>query len=346
MKKSILLIYTGGTIGMMKDYENNSLRPFDFKNISEQIPELSLIDADLSVISFENPIDSSDIDPQNWKYIAETIQENYKKHDGFVVLHGTDTMAYTASALSFMLKGLQKPVIFTGSQLPIGDLRTDAKENLISSIHFAALHKNGIPLVREVGVYFEYKLYRGNRVTKLNAHHFDAFSSPNCPILAESGVHMYVHNQNLFYQEQEDLEVIPHFSKDVGLLKVYPGISDDFLEQVLTTQNLKALVIEAYGSGNIFNKPKFNEMLKNRTKEGLLVIVTTQCLGGSVELGMYDSSSVFVDNDAISAVDMTTEATLMKAMFLLGNSEKYPNFKIYFSKNLRGECSTPQNNFS
>lgn len=346
MRKRILLLYTGGTIGMTKDYENNSLRPFDFENISHHIPELSLIDADLSVISFQNPVDSSDINPKDWENIAQIIYNNYTTYDGFVVLHGTDTMSYTASALSFILKGLQKPVIFTGSQLPIGDLRTDAKENLISSIHFATLSHKKLPVVREVCIYFEYKLYRANRTTKLNAHHFDAFYSPNFPILGESGVHMQVHPEYLSHQEQNNLELIPNFSQDVGLLKVFPGMSDDFLECNLQTKNLKALVIEAFGSGNIFNRPKFNEMLKKRSKEGLFVVVTTQCLGGSVELGMYDSSRVFVDSDAISAFDMTTETAVTKAMFLLGNSDKFTDFRSDFVKNLRGECTTTENNFS
>lgn len=346
MKKRILLLYTGGTIGMAKDYESHALRPFDFENISKHIPELSLIDAELSVISFENPVDSSDISVMEWKRMAEIIQENYDKYDGFVVLHGTDTMAYTASALSFVLKGLQKPVIFTGSQLPIGDLRTDAKENLISSIHYASLDKNGIPVIREVCIYFEYKLYRANRTTKLNAHHFDAFSSPNFPILGESGVHMHMYDTYLHHQEQQDLELLTNFSEDVGLLKIFPGMSDAYLEQTLNTPDLKALIIESFGSGNIFNRKKINEMLKQQSKNGLLLVVTTQCLGGSVELGMYDSSKIFVECQAISANDMTTETAVTKTMFLLGNKEKYPNFRQYFAKNLRGECSCMENNFS
>lgn len=339
MKKRILLLYTGGTIGMAKDYDNHALRPFDFENISKHIPELSLIDAELSVISFENPVDSSDISIMEWKCMAEIIQENYSKYDGFVILHGTDTMAYTASALSFALKGLQKPVIFTGSQLPIGDLRTDAKENLISSIHYASLDNNDTPVIREVCIYFEYKLYRANRTTKLNAHHFDAFSSPNFPILGESGVHMHMYDHNLYLQEEQHLELLTNFSEDVGLLKIFPGMSDAFLEQSLTTPNLRALIIESFGSGNIFNRKKINEMLKEQSKNGLLLIVTTQCLGGSVELGMYDSSNIFIDCEAISASDMTTETAVTKTMFLLENENTHPNFRHSFVRNLRGECS-------
>ncbi|MDO5656379.1 MAG: asparaginase [Flavobacteriaceae bacterium] len=346
MKRKILLIYTGGTIGMTKDYSDNSLRPFDFKNISQQIPELRLIDADLQVISFEEPLDSSDITPRDWKKIAETIQFNYDSFDGFIVLHGTDTMSYSAAAMSFILEGLQKPVIFTGSQLPIGDLRTDARENLISSIHFATLVKDGQPVIREVCIYFEYKLYRANRTTKLNAHHFDAFKSPNYPELGESGVHMYVNHQNLWHNEQQELKLQTHFSENVALLKIFPGMSDVFLEQILQTPNTKALIIEAFGSGNIFNREKFNNLLKQKAKEGLILIVSSQCLGGSVELGMYSASQIFVETEALSARDMTTETAVVKTMFLLENAKNRMDFNEKFSTNLRGECSTIENNFS
>ena len=346
MKQKILLLYTGGTIGMMKDYNDNSLHPFDFENISERIPELSLINADLSVKSFKNPIDSSDIQPKHWQKIAEIIQDHYTNYDGFVVLHGTDTMAYSASALSFMLDGLQKPVIFTGSQLPIGDLRTDAKENLISSIHFAALHKENEAVVKEVCIYFEYKLYRANRTTKISTNHFDAFKSPNYPDLAESGVFMSVNENQLFNSDKNELNVRTNFCEDVALLKIFPGMSEAFLIQTLNTPDLKALLIEAFGSGNIFNKPKFNKILKQKAKEGLLVIVGTQCIAGSVELGLYSTSQIFVDSHAISAKDMTTEAALVKAMFMLGNTDIYKEIHLDYIKNLRGECAETENNFS
>lgn len=339
MRKKILLIYTGGTIGMTKDYDTNSLRAFDFENISENIPELSLINADLSVESFDEPIDSSDIFPNDWKRIAQHIVSVYNQYDGFVVLHGTDTMAYSSTALSFMLEGLQKPVIFTGSQLPIGDLRTDAKENLISSIHYAALEENGEPVVREVCIYFEYKLYRANRTTKLSTQHFDAFKSPNYPELGESGLKMMLQKNNLFRSPKKEIQLIPNFCEEVGLLKIFPGISDDFLTQVVETPNLKALVIEAYGSGNIFDRPSFAKILKQKAEEGLWVIVGTQCIGGSVELGLYAASQLFIDSHALSSKDMTTEAAVVKAMFVLGNQEIFTDIRKSFEENLRGECA-------
>lgn len=331
---------------MTKDYSTNSLRPFDFKNISQQIPELRLIDAELHVLSFEKPVDSSDITPGDWKKIADLIHYNYNHFHGFVVLHGTDTMSYSASAMSFMLQGLQKPVIFTGSQLPIGDLRTDAKENLISSIHFAALSNRDEPVIKEVCIYFEYKLYRANRTTKLNANHFDAFKSPNYPLLGESGVHMSVHHPNLFKSPENKLKILDRFSDKVGLLKIFPGMSDEFLAHALEATQMKALVIEAFGSGNIFNREKFNNLLKRKADEGLLIIVSTQCLGGAVELGMYSASQIFLETKALSAADMTTETALVKTMFLLENTQNALEFREQFVRNLRGECSPVENNFS
>lgn len=345
MQKKILLIYTGGTIGMIKDYATDSLRPFDFENISDQIPELTLINAKLSITSFDKPVDSSDINHFHWKLIAEIIQNNYDRFDGFVILHGTDTMSYSASALSFIIDGLQKPVIFTGSQLPIGDLRTDAKENLISSIHFAALEKNGSPLITEVCIYFEYKLYRANRTTKLNANHFDAFRSPNYPLLGESGVHMTVHENNLWRNSVSALKLNTDFSDNVTLLKIFPGMSDAYLKHVLSFPQTEAIVIEAFGSGNIFHREEFNRLLLDRSEDGVFIIVSTQCLGGSVELGMYSASNVFIEAGALSAKDMTTETALIKSMFLLGNYRK-AEFRDRFAASLKGECTSLENNFS
>lgn len=340
MRKKILLVYTGGTIGMIKDYETKSLRAFDFENISDRIPELNLINADLSVISFDHPIDSSEISPKDWKEIGDIIYKEYNNFDGFVVLHGTDTMAYTASALSFMLEGLKKPVIFTGSQLPIGELRTDAKENLISSIHFAALEKDNEPVVQEVCIYFEYKLLRANRTTKLSTQHFDAFKSPNFPILGESGLYMNIHEQNLLKSTSKPLKLITNFCEEIGLLKIFPGMSESFLIQALSTPDLKALIIEAYGSGNIFDRPEFSKTLKQKSEEGLLIIIGTQCISGSVELGLYSASQPFVEANAISSKDMTTETALVKAMFLLGNQEIFADIRRDFLINLRGEITS------
>ena len=225
-KTKILLIYTGGTIGMKKDFETGALKPFDFSKLSNRIPELKQLDCEIKSISFENPIDSSDMNPEKWVQIASIIEENYAEFDGFVVLHGSDTMSYSASALSFMLENLSKPVIFTGSQLPIGDLRTDAKENLITAIQIASLHENGKSVIREVCLYFEYKLYRGNRTTKINAEHFKAFTSPNYPPLMESGVHLKM-NPELFLsiQRVRKLKVHKNLDNHVAIVKMFPGIS-------------------------------------------------------------------------------------------------------------------------
>ena len=226
----VLLIYTGGTIGMIKDYQTGVLRAFEFDNLYSRIPELSHLDCEISVHSFEKVIDSSDMNPQHWVSIAEVIEKEYQHYDGFVVLHGSDTMSYSASALSFMLQGLAKPVIFTGSQLPIGDLRTDAKENLITSIQLAALKENGVSVIQEVGLYFEYKLYRGNRTTKVNAEHFQAFTSMNYPILVESGVHLKIMKDNLLKGKAKDqLEVWKEFEQNVAIIKIFPGITPELL---------------------------------------------------------------------------------------------------------------------
>lgn len=346
MKKHILLIYTGGTIGMVKDYKSKSLRPFDFENILKHIPELKLIDAELSVKSFEKVIDSSEMNAEHWQNLAKIVVDNYNEYDGFVILNGTDTMAYTASALSFMLYGLQKPIIFTGSQLPIGDLRTDAKENLISSIHFATLSNGNAAVIREVCVYFEYKLYRANRTTKWNAHHFDAFRSPNFPVLGESGVHVEVFGEYLYRDQHPQMGCDLNLSKNVGLLKIFPNMSDDFLYSILRVESLEALIIETYGSGNIFTRPHFSEMLKERAADGLKVIAISQCLGGGVELGLYETSVTLLNSKAISGKDLTTEAAVTKTMYLLGNKDKYSDFNKSFIENLRGEIKENQNIFS
>ena len=245
MKSQILLIYTGGTIGMIKDPTTATLQAFDFASLIDKIPELNLLDCDIHTVSFETPIDSSNINPSHWISIATIIEENYQNHDGFVVLHGSDTMSYTASALSFMLESLSKPVILTGSQLPIGDLRTDAKENLITSIQIAALQNNNTPVIKEVGLYFEYKLYRGNRTTKINAEHFQAFASLNFPALLTSGVHLKV-NYELLLKSYSQAPLVVHKKMDANmvLLKLFPGITPDILQSILETPSLKAVVVE------------------------------------------------------------------------------------------------------
>lgn len=337
-KTNILLIYTGGTIGMVKDYDSGVLKAFNFKKLLKNIPELAQLDCHIDSFSFDEPIDSSNMNTTHWASIATIVEEHYESHDGFVVLHGSDTMSYTASALSYMLENLSKPVIFTGSQLPIGDLRTDAKENLITSIQIAALQEKGRPVIQEVGLYFEYKLYRANRTTKINAEHFEAFASLNYPPLVESGVHLKVNYEYVMKTtRRKKLMVHKNMDTNVAILKLFPGLNESVLQSILQTPNLKALVIETYGAGNAPTEDWLLSSLKKAIKSGMQIVNVTQCSGGSVIMGQYETSEQLKKMQIINGKDITTEAAITKLMYLLGSEVSSVSFKTIFETSLRGE---------
>ncbi|SDW00731.1 asparaginase [Flavobacterium degerlachei] len=337
-KAKILLLYTGGTIGMRKDFDTGALKAFNFSKLLNRIPELKQLDCEIETISFEEPIDSSNMNPKEWARIASIIEENYLSFDGFVVLHGSDTMSYSASALSFMLENLAKPVVFTGSQLPIGDLRTDAKENLITAIQIASLQENGQAVISEVCLYFEYKLYRGNRTTKINAEHFKAFTSPNYPELVESGVNLKIRRE-LLLPRQQSTELLVHKKLDnnVVIVKMFPGMSEAVLAAILDIPTLEGVVLETYGSGNAPTEDWFVSLLIKAISKGVYIVNVTQCSGGSVNMGQYETSTAMKEIGVISGKDITTEAAITKLMYLLGQNIAQQDFKDVFETSLRGE---------
>ena len=336
-KPTILLIYTGGTIGMIKDSLTGALKAFDFKELLNNIPEINLLDCNVATVSFETPIDSSNMNVEHWQSIAALIEENYSSYDGFVVLHGSDTMSYSASALSFMLENLGKPVVFTGSQLPIGDLRTDAKENLITAIQIASLQKKGKSIIQEVCLYFEYKLYRGNRTTKVSAEHFNAFMSPNFPELAESGVHLRVNDAIIIKQHNKKLIVNKRLDDNVFILKLFPGINKNVLDAVINIKNIKGIILETYGAGNALSEKWFIEALQEAINKNIHVINVTQCSGGTVSMGQYETSTKLKSIGVVSGFNITTEAAITKLMYLLGQNVSRSVFKTIFETSLRGE---------
>lgn len=335
----ILIVYTGGTIGMVKDYNTGALKAFDFSQISSKIPELQQLNCEINTISFDEPIDSSNMSVTYYIQIAEIISDNYDKFDGFVVLTGSDTMSYTSSAISFMFENLQKPVIFTGSQLPIGDLRTDAKENLITSIQVASAYENGKPVIQEVGLYFEYKLYRANRTTKINAEQFEAFASMNYPPLAESGVHLNFNYPLLLKpkENQNDLVVRKNLDNHVAVLKLFPGITESVVRSFMNIPDLKGIILETYGSGNAPTEKWFVDLLEESVNKGIYIVNVTQCKGGSVILGHYETSSELKRIGIVDGKDITTETAIAKMMYLLGEKLSKEEFTHYFQTPLRGE---------
>lgn len=338
MKRRVLIIYTGGTIGMVNDPETNSLVPFDFELIEEKVPELKRFDFVVDSTTFNPIIDSSDMNPEVWGKIGVLLEENYDLYDGFVVLHGTDTMAYTASALSFMAYNLRKPIVFTGSQLPMGTLRTDGKENLITALDIASTYQDGLPMVPEVCIFFQDKLFRANRTTKYNAEHFRAFRSDNYPPLAEVGIHIkYNHPYILNSEEKGEFFVAKKMNTNVGLLKVFPGMDRSFLEAVLNAPGLEAVVLETFGSGNAPTKKWFLEAIEKAVQNGLIVLNVTQCLAGHVEMSRYETGVHLLEAGVFSGYDITTESAITKLMYLLGNCESKEEIKVKLNKSLKGE---------
>ena len=340
-KPKILLIYTGGTIGMVKDYETNALKAFNFEQLLDRVPELVQLNCTIETYSFKEPIDSSNMNTEYFVTIAEVIEENYSDFDGFVVLTGSDTMAYTSSVISFMFENLAKPVIFTGSQLPIGHLRTDAKENLITSIEIACSRKKDKPVISEVCLYFEYKLYRANRTTKINAAQFEAFASLNYPPLAESGVHLHFNYELLLKPPTKNAPLIVRksLSNNIVVLKLFPGITEEVVKSIVGIKNLKGIVLESYGAGNAPTYKWFINLLEEAIKNGIQIVNVTQCVGGSVILGHYETSVELKRIRVIDGKDITTESAIAKLMYLLGEKISNNEFKKTFEKPLRGELN-------
>jgi L-asparaginase len=342
MTPSILIIYTGGTIGMKQEPLSGTLAPFNFQQIMEEVPELMKFGYHLDTISFSPLIDSSDVTPGFWIKLAQTIEEHYQRYDGFVVLIGTDTMAYTASALSFMLEDLEKPVIFTGSQLPIGMLRTDGKENVISAIEIAAAKRSdGYPQVPEVCIFFENQLFRGNRTIKYNAEQFHAFCSPNYPTLAEAGIHIKYRNHIIRYPHTwgRPLKVHTQVCCDLAIIKLFPGIQEKSVKGILNIPGLRAVVLETYGSGNAPTQSWLIQALSQAVERGIIIYNVTQCQAGSVAMETYATGIVLKRAGVLGGYDITTESAVAKIIFLTGQFNDNIIIAEMLSTNQRGEIS-------
>ena len=336
---SILVIYTGGTIGMVKDEQTGSLKPFNLNKIDHYIPEISRLHYKLEKISFDPLTDSSDMSPKEWVYIAEIIKEKYEEFDGFVILHGSDTMSYTAAALSFILKNLNKPVILTGSQLPLGVVRTDGRENFITALEIAAAKDDETPIVPEVCIFFENKLYRGNRTFKYNAENFNAFRSGNYPLLAESGVNIKFYRDNIHKPNFKKLKLRSNLDSQIAIMKIFPGMQKSFVDAMLNAKGIKAIVMETFGSGNAFTNKWFIDSIRKAIDNGLMIFNVSQCIGGGVEMGKYETSRELKLIGVIGAGDMTTSAAITKLMVILGEEDDKEIIKAKFQKSWAGEIT-------
>jgi len=339
---ALLVIYTGGTIGMIQDPQTGTLAPFDFDHIYQHIPILEKVHYRIDNHCFDPVIDSSEVKPAFWQELTGVIAKNYERYDGFIVLHGTDTMSYTASMLSFMLENLNKPVILTGSQLPMGMVRSDGRENFLTSIEIAAAAIEGTPRVPEVAVYFENQLFRGNRTTKFNAEDFNAFVSENYPILAEVGVHIRFNDAVIRRPNFRNLKPHTALVENVAILKLFPGISEAVVRSITGIPGLKGLILETFGSGNTPTDPWFIQALKEAIDQGLVICNVTQCKGGTVETGRYVSSLQLEHIGVVSGLDITTESAVTKLMFLFGQGYSAEKVRELFSKPLRGEMGEPE----
>lgn len=318
-KPSVLIIYTGGTIGMVKDSETGSLIPVNVELLLSNIPEIARLDIELDIHAFEKTIDSSNVNPEHWIKLVEVIQENYDRFDGFVILHGSDTMAYSASAISFMIDNLSKPIIFTGSQLPMGVLRTDAKENFITALEIAVLKEFGRPKITEVCIYFEYHLLKANRTTKFSSSHFNAFQSTNYPPLAEAGVHISFNDPLIRLYNGKAVKFYTKMDTNIAILKVFPGMTEKFVRSVFSIEGLKGVILETFGSGNGPTSDWFVSILQEAIQKGVFILNVTQCPSGAVLQGKYKTSEQLRELGVISGQDITTEAAVTKMMFILGN---------------------------
>lgn len=335
--KNIFIIYTGGTIGMVRD-ESGTFVPFDFDLIKNNLPDLSRLDYKITVHSFDPIIDSSNMNPSIWLEMAQLIKDNYEQYDGFVILHGSDTMAFTASVLSFLLEGLQKPVILSGSQLPIGEIRTDARENMMTALEIASTKHNGVSLIQEVCILFDNKLFRGNRSFKYNSAKFEAFRSPNYPVLVEAGIHLKYNFEALL--DNCDKEFVFHNKLDnrVGVLKLFPGIRPETIKAILDA-DVRSIVLETFGSGNTTTDQWFLDLLQHAIRQGKNILNISQCKVGSVELGRYETSQGLKSIGVLNGYDMTFEAAVTKLMYLQGELDDQESVAYWIEKDLRGELT-------